>query len=122
MANYDDGVSPVIGVILMVAITVVLTAVIASFVFQMAGDIPSGHTVAITQKKINTTHIEITNHGGTGIKVLESITISGDVSGTLGVEVGDSTIIDISGTTDPRVKVIGAYIDGTKSILSDVSY
>jgi len=41
MATYgkgsEDAVSPVIGVILMVAITVILAAVIAAFVFGMAG-------------------------------------------------------------------------------------
>jgi len=35
----EDGVSPVIGVILMVAITVILAAVIAVFVFGLAGDL-----------------------------------------------------------------------------------
>ena len=36
----DEAVSPVIGVILMVAITVILAAVIAMFVFGLAGTIP----------------------------------------------------------------------------------
>ena len=35
----DEAVSPVIGVILMVAITVILAAVIAAFVFGMSGNI-----------------------------------------------------------------------------------
>ncbi len=35
----EDAVSPVIGVILMVAITVILAAVIAAFVFGMAGNV-----------------------------------------------------------------------------------
>ena len=35
----EEAVSPVIGVILMVAITVILAAVIAAFVFGMAGNI-----------------------------------------------------------------------------------
>ena len=36
--NNEEAVSPVIGVILMVAITVILAAVIAAFVFGMAGN------------------------------------------------------------------------------------
>ena len=39
----EDAVSPVIGVILMVAITVILAAVIAAFVFGMAGNIQKTH-------------------------------------------------------------------------------
>jgi archaeal flagellin N-terminal-like domain len=41
MYNHNDAVSPVIGVILMVAITVILAAVIAAFVFGMAGGVHS---------------------------------------------------------------------------------
>lgn len=44
----EDAVSPVIGVILMVAITVILAAVIAAFVFGMAGNIQSTKSVAAT--------------------------------------------------------------------------
>lgn len=38
----DEAVSPVIGVILMVAITIILAAVIAVFVFSMAGTVQTG--------------------------------------------------------------------------------
>ena len=37
----EEAVSPVIGVILMVAITVILAAVIAGFVLTMPGEMPS---------------------------------------------------------------------------------
>ena len=47
----DEAVSPVIGVILMVAITVILAAVIAAFVFGMSGNISKTKTVAITLRK-----------------------------------------------------------------------
>ncbi|HDR72322.1 MAG TPA: type IV pilin [Methanoculleus sp.] len=46
----EEAVSPVIGVILMVAITVILAAVIAVFVFGMAGDVQSTKSVAATAK------------------------------------------------------------------------
>jgi len=46
----EDAVSPVIGVILMVAITVILAAVIAAFVFGMAGDMDSQKEVYATAK------------------------------------------------------------------------
>ncbi|RLI85985.1 MAG: type IV pilin, partial [Archaeoglobales archaeon] len=41
------GVSPVIGVILMVAITVILAAVIASFVFGMGGKVKAAPNAQI---------------------------------------------------------------------------
>jgi len=52
LKDTEDAVSPVIGVILMVAITVILAAVIAAFVFGMAGSISKSKTVAATAKQV----------------------------------------------------------------------
>ena len=46
--NEEEAVSPVIGVILMVAIVVILAAVIAAFVFGMAGTSSTTKNVAMT--------------------------------------------------------------------------
>ena len=59
----EDAVSPVIGVILMVAITVILAAVIAAFVFGMAGSVQKTKTVAATAKQVGDV-IQITYQGG----------------------------------------------------------
>ena len=59
----DEAVSPVIGVILMVAITVILAAVIAAFVFGMSGNITKTKTVACTVSQ-NAGNILVTFQGG----------------------------------------------------------
>jgi flagellin-like protein len=59
----EDAVSPVIGVILMVAITVILAAVIAAFVFGMAGSVTKTKTVAATAKQVGN-DIILTWQGG----------------------------------------------------------
>ena len=60
----EDAVSPVIGVILMVAITVILAAVIAAFVFGMAGNIQTTKNVAATATQQGDDKIVVTYHGG----------------------------------------------------------
>jgi flagellin-like protein len=60
----DEAVSPVIGVILMVAITVILAAVIAAFVFGMSGNISKTKVVAMTAQQPDATHITVTYQGG----------------------------------------------------------
>ena len=60
----DEAVSPVIGVILMVAITVILAAVIAAFVFGMAGNISKTKVVAATAQQPDANHIVVTYQGG----------------------------------------------------------
>jgi len=49
----DDAVSPVIGVILMVAITVILAAVIGAFVLGFGGGGPSAPTTSWDSEEIN---------------------------------------------------------------------
>lgn len=73
MYKRDDAVSPVIGVILMVAITVILAAVIAAFVFGMAGSVSKTKNVALVAEKANAYEVVITNHGGTDIGSLTSL-------------------------------------------------
>jgi flagellin-like protein len=69
----DEAVSPVIGVILMVAITVILAAVIAAFVFGMAGNITKTKVVAVTAHKITSTQINVMNQGGQDQSSLSAI-------------------------------------------------
>jgi flagellin-like protein len=60
----DEAVSPVIGVILMVAITVILAAVIAAFVFGMVDEVQATKIVAATAEQLDTTSIIVTYRGG----------------------------------------------------------
>jgi archaeal type IV pilus assembly protein PilA len=60
----DDAVSPVIGVVLMVAITVILAAVIATFVFGMATSIPITRSIVATATQDDANNIIIVYNGG----------------------------------------------------------
>ena len=60
----DEAVSPVIGVILMVAITVILAAVIAAFVFGMSGNITKTKVVAASVQQPTQNQIVVTYQGG----------------------------------------------------------
>jgi len=74
----EEAVSPVIGVILMVAITVILAAVIAAFVFGMSGNISSTKSVAATASHTvdgANQVITVTYQGGKDAGLVKSITI-----------------------------------------------
>ena len=77
----EDAVSPVIGVILMVAITVILAAVIAAFVFGMASGVSKTKTVAATAKKMGTT-VTITYQGGQDDVLLQNLSFQFADNGT----------------------------------------
>ena len=64
LTKNDEAVSPVIGVILMVAITVILAAVIAMYVFGMPGNVQKTKVVAATAQMDNMTEILIITYQG----------------------------------------------------------
>ena len=75
----DEAVSPVIGVILMVAITVILAAVIAAFVFGMSGNISKTKVVAVTvqQPDADQHHCHLSGWSGCmGLLVDGNVTIT----------------------------------------------
>jgi archaeal type IV pilus assembly protein PilA len=122
----EDAVSPVIGVILMVAITVILAAVIAAFVFGMAGNVSKTRNIALTAQKVGSGSIIITNNGGadSGDVSLFGVSINGADAGTLTSlisTVGSTqTFGGTSGTKD-HVIVTATFNDGTKQVVLDTN-
>jgi flagellin-like protein len=117
----EDAVSPVIGVILMVAITVILAAVIAAFVFGMAGNISKTKIVAATAAQQGASNIYITYQGGQDAPSVA--TISWDIAGTTASKatpaVGWSTY-GVTGTTgQDHVTVTALFTDGSSQVILD---
>lgn len=122
----EEAVSPVIGVILMVAITVILAAVIAVFVFGLAGNIQSTKTVAITATKYSGGGFNLTCHGGADIGTLDSanVTIDGveDTNSPWENIATGSTFNTASSASSGRLMVIGNFTDGSTQILLDKTF
>ena len=107
----EDAVSPVIGVILMVAITVILAAVIAAFVFGLGGTQQSAPTASITvQNNADTAFydLKIQHKGGDTLK-------GGDWKISV-VTVGTSPVFNISQTGSDLA--VGAQINVTSTTIS----
>ncbi|MGV8110295.1 type IV pilin N-terminal domain-containing protein [Methanospirillum sp.] len=120
MYKKDDAVSPVIGVILMVAITVILAAVIAAFVFGMAGNVSKTKNVAVVADSPTTTEIVVTYHGGQDADEVEHITVTwaDDSTTTLPNTVGKS--VTGTGTAGKdHVTAVGTFADGSSQVLLD---
>ena len=121
----DEAVSPVIGVILMVAITVILAAVIAAFVFGMAGNVQSTKNVAITAQR-TAAGVQITNMGGSDAANIDTLSVSIEgaagvvASGSLTESVG-SYAVYTAATVPSRVLVTGTFNDGSTQVLLDTT-
>ena len=97
----EEAVSPVIGVILMVAITVILAAVIAAFVFGMAGNISKTKVVAATAQQPTATTIVVTYQGG------QDATTCTSIVWTVNEDDGTSLSTTMMGTGLPTTLVVG---------------
>ncbi|MEA1943883.1 MAG: type IV pilin N-terminal domain-containing protein [Euryarchaeota archaeon] len=95
----ESAVSPVIGVILMVAITVILAAVIGAFVFGMGGSIKKTYTVAATASE--------TYNGASGYDIIVTFNGGPDADQVLYVNVTQA------GTNDTASTPGGVYIGNT---------
>lgn len=144
----EEAVSPVIGVILMVAITVILAAVIAVFVFGMTDNVQTTHTVAATAK-VSTNDIIVTYQGGNDAASVDKVVVTAydsagapqnglTVTGTAIVSGTNSstdsagstywlnptpgytmTIASAAAGTDDRVVVTAEFDDGSTQVILD---
>ncbi|WP_135363669.1 type IV pilin [Halosimplex halophilum] len=109
LLNDDDAVSPVIGVILMVAITVILAAVIASFVLGLGNQAQQGaptSTIGMDYEQVwensdspNLGVLEVTHDGGDSVSAQEIYIRGSGINATKDsyddAGSGDSNILDV---------------------------
>lgn len=112
LSGDDRGVSPVIGVILMVAITVILAAVIGTFVLglgdQLGDSVNAG--VSVDQDATNVT-VTLVNKGNA-----DSVEVRGEDSKTM-TEVGESVSVAHG---NENVQVIASKEDGTEAVIRTI--
>ena len=139
----DEAVSPVIGVILMVAITVILAAVIAAFVFGMAGGVQKTKVVAATVRQTGN-DIIVTYNGGQDDATLAGMTIlspTGTAYNVTGVVGSTTCVVTVIGTpivskpsvgctatltnngtaAQDKVTVTGIFTDGSRQVIMDTT-
>ena len=117
----EEAVSPVIGVILMVAITVILAAVIAAFVFGMGGTMKKQYIVAATASHIGT-NVVVTFNGGPDANQVHALNITGDVTfaTALGNTTGSTTSAPATtADNNNHVIVTATFVDGSKQVILD---
>ena len=125
----EDAVSPVIGVILMVAITVILAAVIAAFVFGMAGGVTKTKSVAAVAKQ-NGAQIIVTWQGGQdntyvagyNVTLFDTTVYPGLQGGATEFYppiVGNSTAYGGATAGNDHVIVTANFTDGTSQVVLD---
>jgi len=128
----DEAISPVIGVILMVAITVILSAVIAGFVYGLPTQVQKPWKVGLDVKQVPGNQIIVTIIGGGDFPRLQSI--KGSVEGeytacnngdglsattTPSLSVGAQLVCNGATNGADHVVVVGRFEDQSEQVLID---
>mgnify|MGYP006282203269 CR=1 FL=1 len=114
--NADDrAVSPVIGVILMVAITVILAAVIGTFVLGLGDQIGGSATAGVTIDGEGTGNatVTLTNSGTAQSVQIRNATDGNPITNGNLTAVGSSVSVDTNG----NYTVVAIGSDGSESVL-----
>ncbi len=119
----EEAVSPVIGVILLVAITVILAATIAAYTFGMVGSVQKSYTVGVSAR-MNGSNIVVTYEGGPDQNSLDSsipikvLLNSESVSSfPTPVKIGDTiTVLHTSSDLD-HVVVVATFNGGAQTVI-----
>jgi len=126
LLNRESGVSPVIGVILMVALTVILAAIVGSYVFSHASNVEKTRIVESRAIQLNDTYGEFILIGGPDGRSVNNITVSmtnslnvKSNSTKYGVTVGD--VLPLYGTTsgNDHVVAVATFNDGKQQVILD---
>ena len=128
----EDAVSPVIGVILMVAITVILAAVIAAFVFGMTGSVQTTKTVAVTAHVNDEKYLVVTFQGGADAGSVQSLALMINGSETPAATLGNETVPPKIGASnnstekiipgDCHAVVVATFKDGSSQVVLERNF
>ena len=124
----EHAVSPVIGTILMVAITVILASIVGSMAFGVSSNLPQMQIVVVTAERINSTAIDFTYIGGPGADFVQYLnaTVGGiNVTTTpvLQPAVGSTWTynLDTGLSNLNHVIVVATFCDGSAQVVLDTS-
>lgn len=112
----ERAVSPVIGVILMVAITVILAAVIGTFVLELGGDLGQNANAGVSVDKTNSSAtVTLVDKGN-----VDQVNITNGTSPPAAnlTNVGDTETVDFNSSDD--IQVIGVLPDGTETVIRTI--
>jgi len=122
LTKNEDGVSPVIGVILMVAITVILAAIVASYVMGHASTVDKPRIVETHVIQKNETHGELTLIKGPEGGTLKYLNVTlGNQTPISRLNPGVGEVISIPGATsgNDHVIVVAKFEDGKEQVVFD---
>jgi FlaG/FlaF family flagellin (archaellin) len=125
----DDGVSESMAYILLAAIVLVLSMIVAAYSFGLVQTVKSPDLVVITVTRLGADRIEITNFGGDGVSMLTSsepfqVNIDGTsavpISGALTATAGSSAVYAVN--PNSHVVVVGSFAGDSKRVIYDKTF
>jgi len=135
----EKAISEVISVILLVAVTVILAAIITAFVFGMVGNLQKGKVAMATISRVNGSDVSVTFVGGQSagsvvginwtVNGVAPVTYIGGTLATNGMQdhpasggilnIGANAMLTASNSGKDRVIGVAVFSDGSKLVILD---
>ena len=121
----EEAVSPVIGVILMVAIVVILAAVIAAFIFGMTSGVQTSKSVGVTATLDGEDAVIMWQGGQDLIRINDwYVTLDGTTTDVVITPEPDEaplvgTTNVVTGAAGTRMAIVATFEDGTNQVIFD---
>ncbi|HDQ07280.1 MAG TPA: type IV pilin [Methanoculleus sp.] len=125
LQDNEEATSPVIGVILMVAVTMILAAIIAVQVFGMPQDVDNANMVAVSAKQVGD-QIQVTYMGSSSanqVTLINASSYNGGVYNASGElpnpQLGDQVLFNGATRNLDRVVVVATFDNGNSQVIFD---
>jgi len=123
VSSDNRGVSPVIGVILMVAITVILAAVIGGFVLGLGGDLQSAPQAQISISAAGNGAVDISHDGGDAMASADLVVSDGSNSINFETVHGDEFAVGetetVTGLTQANDVTVQLIHEPSESVIAE---
>jgi archaeal flagellin N-terminal-like domain len=122
----NDAVTPVIGTILLVAITVLIGAIISGYIFGTAGNVDKTKTVAATSERLKNNMIQVTYHGGPDAVYVSELIVYDDADIVsdciLRTEPGTAcTFYGVGSDYQDHIRVVAKFTNSNPQVILDVT-
>ncbi|HIE31479.1 MAG TPA: type IV pilin [Methanosarcinales archaeon] len=122
----EYAVSPVIGTILMVAITIILVSIVGAMVFGVSSNLPQMQMVLVTAERVNSTAIDFIYVGGPSAGFVQYLNATVDGSDVDATPVSQPAVGSVwtyhldTGLSDRNhVVVVATFSDGSAQVVLD---
>lgn len=124
----EDGVSESLAFILLAAIVLVLSMIIAVYTFGLVQTVDEPDLVVVTVSRVDSNTIDITLFGGEGVSMLDSsdpfkVMVNGaEVTSATPLTATPGSSARYAASADSRIVIVGKFVGASEKVIYDKTF